>query len=537
MWTTPTSTSPNSQPASRPRLALLAVVGVLGGAAVAFAPPGSAATATSGGGAEAHAAQVSLTGHSSASGLSLGLGLSASSPLVTAPASPGTASNGAGLSASGAGAATARVGVATNAATRTATSTSARSEVSSADITGFGTTLLTADEISGTVGCPSGGAQVARTSQSRVTLGGRAVDAAAGATAQIPVSVGGLTGAEVTASVSSPHASTTTTASATGLLVSLTLHATVPVVGTAVDVPLGSVALAHTTCSRPAASSGTTAPPTGGGGQSTPDTAPGTGSGTAPETGPGSQPGSTATGPGTSSRRAAVVPAPTVLAIDPDQGPTAGGQRVTIVGHGFTPAAAVTFDGRPATHVVVGGGGTAISATTPADTAGPADVVIGQPSGHATLPGGYTYIPPGGPTIASIAATSGPSAGGQTVVVQGTGFGAGTTVRFGGVAASHVQAAAPTVLTAVTPAHVAGVVTVTVTNPNGSSGTRAYRYVAPAGSAAAARTPCALSNAADSRTGMSSTAFRDAALGVLLGAVVALGGAAGARRLLRRPTV
>jgi hypothetical protein len=84
------------------------------------------------------------------------------------------------------------------------------------------------------------------------------------------------------------------------------------------------------------------------------------------------------------------VAAPTVTDIDPDAGPTAGGTGVTIAGTGFTTTSSVTFDGNPASFVVISD--TELSAVTPAGTAGAVDVVVTTTGGSATLAGGFTYV-------------------------------------------------------------------------------------------------------------------------------------------------
>ncbi|HEY6051229.1 MAG TPA: IPT/TIG domain-containing protein, partial [Thermoanaerobaculia bacterium] len=60
---------------------------------------------------------------------------------------------------------------------------------------------------------------------------------------------------------------------------------------------------------------------------------------------------------------------------------------------------------------------------------------------------------------------SGPPEGGSTVSITGSGFTAGSTVTFGGVAAADVAFGGSTVLTARTPPHAAGFVDVAVTIP------------------------------------------------------------------------
>lgn len=88
------------------------------------------------------------------------------------------------------------------------------------------------------------------------------------------------------------------------------------------------------------------------------------------------------------------------------------------------------------------------------------------------------------PTVTSISPTSGPIAGGTSVTLTGTGF-TGTTgaggVRFGGTNATSYTVNNDTQITAVSPAHAAGVIDVTVTAPGGTSATSAsdqFTYVA-----------------------------------------------------------
>jgi hypothetical protein len=86
------------------------------------------------------------------------------------------------------------------------------------------------------------------------------------------------------------------------------------------------------------------------------------------------------------------VAAPTLTAITPDHGSDLGGDAVTLTGTGLTGTTGVTFDGVPASDVVVVDDGT-VTATSPAHAAGAVDVQIVTPGGSATLVGGFTYEP------------------------------------------------------------------------------------------------------------------------------------------------
>jgi hypothetical protein len=162
--------------------------------------------------------------------------------------------------------------------------------------------------------------------------------------------------------------------------------------------------------------------------------------------------------------------APTVSAVSPTSGTTAGGTSVTITGTGFLSGASVTFGGGAATNVVVVSG-TQITATTPAHAGGAVNVVVTNPDTQSgTLVNGFTYTSGTAPTVSSVSPNSGPAAGGTGVTITGTNFVSGATVTFGGTAATNVVVVNGTTITATTAAHAAGAVTVTVTNPDTQSG-------------------------------------------------------------------
>ena len=422
------------------------------------------ATAAGSGTALAQGASVQLGENATVAGLPVGVTLSGSTPQVTAPSTPGTASRTTGLGIGALGTASA-VRVLSTSATRSSSGTSAESHVDHASVTAFGASLLTAQDIESSVNCPSGLATSAQVQANHVTLGNSSVDAAAGASASVPVSVAGLLGATVTAQVSAPHATGAGTARASGLVAALTLHATVSGTETAVNVPLGTVVLAHSECAAP------DGPAQGG---TSPTSPPTVGPGTGPSAGtPGDEP-TTTPAPEPSSGDAHV------LVVVPDQGPTSGGQQITINGSDFAPDATVKVGGRDASSIAVSPSGTSIVAVTPPGEAGPADVTVTQSSGGTTLTNGYTYVPPGAPLIDRIDPANGPNDGGQTVTVLGENFTPDTTVTIGGEPATDVRVLSPRALTAVTPAHDPEMVTVVLSNAMGSSGSRPYTYVASA---------------------------------------------------------
>ncbi len=89
--------------------------------------------------------------------------------------------------------------------------------------------------------------------------------------------------------------------------------------------------------------------------------------------------------------------------------------------------------------------------------------------------------PDAAPVVDTISPKAGPTAGGQTVTLTGSGFVAGTVVTIGGtvVPGSAVDVTSANSLTFTTPQHDAGTVDVTVTTLNGTSDPVSYRYLDP----------------------------------------------------------
>ena len=127
--------------------------------------------------------------------------------------------------------------------------------------------------------------------------------------------------------------------------------------------------------------------------------------------------------------------------------------------------------------------GHSVSFTFTATTSGTFAWVCTQPScgvGHSSMFGQMTVLQGNpAPTISNVSPNSGPPAGGTSVTISGTNFGAGATVKFGGVAATNVNVAGATSISATTPAHNEGAVDVTVTNTDGqvATATQGFTYV------------------------------------------------------------
>ncbi len=182
-------------------------------------------------------------------------------------------------------------------------------------------------------------------------------------------------------------------------------------------------------------------------------------------------PGGTATGSYTYS-----VSAPTISALSPASGSTAGGNSVVITGTNLLSASSVSFGGTAALSFVVNSA-TQITAVAPARVAGAVTLTVTTPGGSATAT--YTYSTT--PTITTLSPLSGTTSGGVTVTITGTNFTGATGVTFGGVNATSFTVNSATQITAVTPARVAGGVTVDVITPGGTArAADVFTYVASA---------------------------------------------------------
>jgi hypothetical protein len=159
--------------------------------------------------------------------------------------------------------------------------------------------------------------------------------------------------------------------------------------------------------------------------------------------------------------------APAVTSVVPNAGPTAGGNIVTINGHGLVPGATVKF-GTTAATTVSFVSPTQIKAKAPAHTAGNVNVRVTTAAGTSAATNGTQYAY-GAPAVSSLSPRSGTQAGGTIVTINGQRFVPGATVKFGATAATSVTFVSNTQIKAKAPAHPAGVVNVFVTTAAGTS--------------------------------------------------------------------
>jgi hypothetical protein len=125
-------------------------------------------------------------------------------------------------------------------------------------------------------------------------------------------------------------------------------------------------------------------------------------------------------------------------------------------------------------------------------------------------------VPNPAPTITSVSPSTISTGGGTTVTIFGTNFTSGATVKFDTLSATSISFVSGTQLSAIAPAHAAGAVTVTVTNPDNQSATGTITYLTPGPSIAS------VSPANGPNSG--GTAITILGNGFLPGATVTIGG-------------
>jgi hypothetical protein len=165
--------------------------------------------------------------------------------------------------------------------------------------------------------------------------------------------------------------------------------------------------------------------------------------------------------------------------INPNLGPSTGGQLVTIYGENLVAGAAnVTFDNISATDIIVDVASQIITCKTPAHATGPVNVQVTQTSGSDTLSNGYYYNLGPVPIITAIDPASGTIAGGTVAIISGQNLVSATKVYFDNQEATNINVDVEHQhIHCNTPNHAAGPVTVKVTNPDTQSGEyNSYNY-------------------------------------------------------------
>jgi S-adenosylmethionine/arginine decarboxylase-like enzyme len=157
---------------------------------------------------------------------------------------------------------------------------------------------------------------------------------------------------------------------------------------------------------------------------------------------------------------------PTVTALSPNKGPTAGGTVVTISGANLTGVTAVHFGAVPATIVKLVSA-SAIEVHSPKGS-GTVDITVTTLGGTSAKSAAdrFTFVPP--PTVTKLSPNKGPTAGGTLVTISGANLAGVTAVHFGAAPATIVKLVSASAIEVHSPKG-SGTVDVTVTTPGGTS--------------------------------------------------------------------
>jgi hypothetical protein len=186
---------------------------------------------------------------------------------------------------------------------------------------------------------------------------------------------------------------------------------------------------------------------------------------------------------------------PTILSITPATGPASGGTTMTISGTDFLedpagiPPTIIFCDDyanalgcAPAdpADVSVSANGRSITVKTPPHLPRLVDVAVVAPDGQADYtPVAFTFTEI--PTLTGVSPDAGPTAGGQTVTLSGSGFQLGVQIYIDGAKCTDVNLTSGASLTCKTPAGATGPANIAISNPDGGNALAndAYTYLAP----------------------------------------------------------
>jgi hypothetical protein len=162
---------------------------------------------------------------------------------------------------------------------------------------------------------------------------------------------------------------------------------------------------------------------------------------------------------------------PIVSKLSVKKGPAGGGTAVKITGLNFkNPDVTAVHFGTVAASKFTIESGSSLTVETPPAAVGKVSVTVTTSAGTSatTKAGTFQFFP----TVSAVSPSGGPTAGGTSVTLTGTGFvpgTAGTKITFGTAKATSVNCISTTTCTATAPAHAAGTVDVKVSVTGGAS--------------------------------------------------------------------
>jgi large repetitive protein len=157
---------------------------------------------------------------------------------------------------------------------------------------------------------------------------------------------------------------------------------------------------------------------------------------------------------------------PKVASVTPNHGAPTGGTIVQIKGSNLVSASAVDFGTTAASFVPRTKH--LLQAVAPAGS-GTVDIRVTTSAGTSAIGAGDEFSYVSTPVIQSVRPRLGSTLGGNQVTISGADFTGATAVDFGSTPATDFVVDSPNAITAVTPAHSAGTVDVSVTISGGST--------------------------------------------------------------------
>lgn len=168
---------------------------------------------------------------------------------------------------------------------------------------------------------------------------------------------------------------------------------------------------------------------------------------------------------------------PVITRVDPDNGPTKGGTKLTIEGRNFQPGTAVKWNGAPVSARFQSQ--ESLTIVAPPGKSGSITLEILNPDGkNFMLPEAFTYK--GLPQLLSVSPQSGSPEGGYTITVNGSNFEPGVGILFGSRYGQTTFINANT-LAATVPSGESGYIDISVSTSDGETATlsRAFLYNEP----------------------------------------------------------
>jgi hypothetical protein len=179
---------------------------------------------------------------------------------------------------------------------------------------------------------------------------------------------------------------------------------------------------------------------------------------------------------------------PAVTAISPNAGPLGGGNSITITGTNLNLATNVYFGTIPATSYLVNSA-SQITATAPAQQAGPVDITVAANNGTSVTSAADQFTYEGPPTVTGVSPSSGPTTGGTLVTITGTNLLGASQIYFGATPAPLYSINSATQITVTAPpVSSAENAQITVTTPSGTSAivpADQFTYIGSSGALAA----------------------------------------------------